>query len=318
MNLGDWLNEYGVPFVSKPLSYKTQVWLNRVNLNGKKQLLTGGVFHTEGYPEDKKLNSTADRSAFDYFNSMMSLPKEKRACTHGYFTFSGLLELYLDIEQGSWGAGNDNDNIQRIQFETQDNGYWRDGSRYTDKQYRSWAGTLCAVREWSLEHQNIDIPFRYGANGWDLHRTISTGRACPGALDTDRIFREAQVLWDARHNPQPPADPCANIKAELVATQNMLKQVENEKMTLKEELNKKDGQISDLNDEIRRLSSKVNDTSTELEMASLFIDKQASEIKELKETNKKLKQENDDLIKNENARFIAKILNKIKQIFKRS
>lgn len=199
-SFGDYLNKYGVRWIEKPLSYKKEVLPNRAVGTGKPQKLTGIVAHTEGVPTP--IAGNADRDVFSYFNN-----KANGANAHAFVMFSGTVVLYLDIEQGSWGAGNNTDNVQTYQMETQDNGRYRDGNTYTYEQYRAWAGVYCAVKDWAKEHHNIDIPFKNGANGIRRHNQISTGRECPGALNTDRIMNEAAALFEQVNNPAPIPNP---------------------------------------------------------------------------------------------------------------
>jgi hypothetical protein len=192
MTFHEYLNKYNVKYKTELLSYTP--WLNR---NGQK--LTRIIAHTEGAPQ---IEGTADRDLFNYFNGMMSKPPSKRANAQGYITFSGLFIEYIDIANGSWNAGNDDDNVQSYAIETQDNGRWADPSTYTVAQYDTWARVYCAVKDYAKEHYGTNIQFNRGVWGIRRHNEIDTSRACPGALNVDKIVAMASELWQKTNNPK--------------------------------------------------------------------------------------------------------------------
>lgn len=188
-NFGDYLNKYGVRWTEKRIQ-RSIYWHNR---RGRK--LSGIIAHTEGAV--KNIPGTADRSLYSWFNNPQS------SYTNAYITFSGFLELYLRIEDGSIGTGDAEVNAATFQIETQDNGRYNDPKTYTNDQYRAWAGTYCALVEYSNFHKDKATPIRFdrSARGIRGHNEINKGRACPGKLDLNRIIREAQALWDKTNNP---------------------------------------------------------------------------------------------------------------------
>lgn len=191
MNFGDLLNKYGVTWKEEYLTYKPVA--NRL---GNK--LTGVIFHTEGL--DSEIPGIADRDIYNFFNN-----PNNQANAHGYITFSGVFILYIPIEDGCWGAGNADDNAQTFQVETQDNGRWRNAGTYTEKQYRAWIGLYAALVEYSETHPDEATPilFENSKRGGRPHNQIVIGRACPGALDWQRIIREAKELYIKVNNPIP-------------------------------------------------------------------------------------------------------------------
>jgi len=181
----DCLNIFGVNYELQLLDHHQSVWPNR---NGQKG--TGVILHTEGVPN--KIGGKADRNIRDYFNN------RNNPNTHGYITFSGKLFLYLPLENGCWGAGNDDDNVQCSQFETQDNGYYSISSTYTLEQYNTWSRVYCAIKLFYKSKYNTDLEFASSKLGWRYHRTIDTNRECPGALDGERIQEMAKLVWNEK------------------------------------------------------------------------------------------------------------------------
>lgn len=185
MNFGDYLNKYGVIWEEKYLSYAKDVLPNRL---GNK--LTGIIVHTEGVVGN--IEGTADRDVYNWFNN-----KSNQVNSHGFITFSGKFILYLPIENGSWAAGNLNDNCQTFQIETQDNGRYDNPLTYTPAQYRAWAGVYCALVDWTKERYGVgnEILFDRSARGARRHNEIVKGRVCPGALDVDKIVSLAKEKY---------------------------------------------------------------------------------------------------------------------------
>lgn len=128
-------------------------------------------------------------------------------------------------------------------------------------------------------------------------------------------------LFSELNPPQPPLDPCINVKLELTATQAKLNASENQKKELEKQVLEKDAQISSLNAQIQELESKVSDLSSKLEIAAINALKQAKKIVELEKEVETLKLENEQLketIKqleeDAEANVIRKMLDKIKEI----
>lgn len=192
------LHRYGLTnFEVQFLDYYNQVLPNR---NGQKG--TCIVAHTEGYNPKAPIMNNVDRTVFSYFNSMMKKPPELRANTHGSVLFSGKLVIYLPVENGSWGAGNQDINLQALQIETQDNGRYRNAWTYTQAQYNTWKRIFCAWKEYCSEKWGTDILFENSRLGILRHNQIISSRECPGELDINRIIREAKELWEIVNSPK--------------------------------------------------------------------------------------------------------------------
>lgn len=201
------LDKYQVKYVRELLDYTPLP-----NRNG--QAMTVVIAHTEGL--EHVIPGNAPRNIRDYFNNQAN-----GVNTHGYIDSDGVLHLYVAMENGSYGAGNPPDNIRAGQFETQDNGRWRDPKTYTKAQYETWSRVFCACVDFARAKYGTKILFKHHPNGLLRHNDIIKDRACPGALDTDRIIREAKKLWgEVNAKPVTPKSPnylvqCFDVEGKL-------------------------------------------------------------------------------------------------------
>jgi hypothetical protein len=176
--------------IEKPQIIKKLIQ-NNYSKHGSR-LITGLVLHTEGVPPydryggDTRINSTADRSLYLWFNNPTS-----KVSAHYYVTFSGKIEQYVDDLDVAWHTvGDGNQNIQTISIECQDNGYWEEGreNRYTDAQYAA----LQRLAAFLSEKYNFPCEYKK-AGGVALHRQHDP-KPCPGALDYMKIINGANLL----------------------------------------------------------------------------------------------------------------------------
>src|SRR5262249_20143279 len=140
--------------------------------------------------ESPKINGTADRSLFDWFQS-----NANRVSAHYYVTFSGAVEQYVLDTDTAHQAGNFQVNLRSIGIEHQDNGYFKANNRkYTDAQYEASAQLVAALcTQHNIPVQFVEQPLDQQASGITIHKKVKD-TSCPDALDYARIIQRAQAI----------------------------------------------------------------------------------------------------------------------------